>query len=168
MSARGPFRRHSQKFKLQLCSDIRDGKLGRREAQKTYRDSANLIQLWLNQYDNGDLDREEAAASTIAEYEAKIAALECKVGQLTMELDLVKKRAFKVREQQRAVIAHQRPASLSTRRGCQMINLPRSTYYYRSTAAGTDLMDKRLIDLIGEIQDGFPGDGYRRVTQVTC
>jgi transposase-like protein len=59
MSARGPYRRHSQEFKLQLCSDIRDGKLGRREAQKTYRISANLIQLWLNQYDNGELDREE-------------------------------------------------------------------------------------------------------------
>jgi transposase len=93
MSARGPYRRHSQEFKLQLCSDIRDGKLGRREAQKTYRISANLIQLWLNLYDNGELDREEAAASTIAEYEAKIAALERKVGQLTMELDLVKKTA---------------------------------------------------------------------------
>lgn len=91
MFARGSYRRHSQEFKLQLCSDIRDGKLGRREAQKTYRISANLIQLWLNQYDNGELDQEEAAASTIAEYEAKIAALERKVGQLTMELDLVKK-----------------------------------------------------------------------------
>src|SRR3569832_1145761 len=93
MSARGPYRRHSQQFKQQLSSDIRDGKLGRREAQKTYRISANLIQLRLNQYDNGELDQEEAAASTIAEYEAKIAALERKVGQLTMELDLVKKTA---------------------------------------------------------------------------
>lgn len=34
---------------------------------------------------------EEAEASVIAEYEAQIAALERKVGQLTMELDLVKK-----------------------------------------------------------------------------
>lgn len=34
---------------------------------------------------------EEAEASVIAEYEAHIAALERKVGQLTMELDLVKK-----------------------------------------------------------------------------
>jgi transposase-like protein len=60
-SKRGPYRRHSQEFKLQLCSDIQHGKLGRREAQKTYRISANLIPLWLNQDDNGELDREEAA-----------------------------------------------------------------------------------------------------------
>ena len=91
MSVRGPYCRHSPEFKLQLCTDIRDGKLGRREAQKTYQISANLIQLWLTQHDRGELGTEEVAASTMAEYEAKIAALERKVGQLTMELDLVKK-----------------------------------------------------------------------------
>jgi transposase len=37
------------------------------------------------------LNDEEAKASIIAEYGAHIAALERKVGQLTMELDLVKK-----------------------------------------------------------------------------
>jgi len=37
------------------------------------------------------VDAEDAAASTVAEYEAHIAALERKVGQLTMELDLLKK-----------------------------------------------------------------------------
>lgn len=92
MSARGPYRRHSPQFKLQLCSDIRNGHVGRREAQRTHRVSANLIQMWLEQFDRGELNAEEAAATTIAEYEAKIAALERKVGQLTMEIDLIKKR----------------------------------------------------------------------------
>jgi transposase len=108
MSERGPYRRHGPKFKLQLCSDIRDGKLGRRKAQKTHRLSANLIQLWLNQCDNGELDHEEAAASTVAEYEAKIAVLEHKVGQLTMELDLVKKIA-----RSRTVSANEPPLPIS-------------------------------------------------------
>jgi transposase-like protein len=78
-------------FKIQICSDIRSGKLGRREALKTHNLSANLMQLWLTQFDRGELDLEEAAVSTVAEYEAHIAALERKVGQLTMELDLLKK-----------------------------------------------------------------------------
>jgi transposase-like protein len=56
-----------------------------------YRLSANLIQLWLTQYDRGELTQEEVEASVVAEYEAKIAALERKVGQVTMELDLLKK-----------------------------------------------------------------------------
>jgi transposase-like protein len=91
MSLRGPYRRHTPQFRLQLCSDIRSGAVGRREAQKKYRLSANLIQLWLTQYDRGELNQEEVAAAVVVEYEAKIAALERKVGQLTMELDLLKK-----------------------------------------------------------------------------
>ena len=43
------------------------------------------------------------------------------------------------------------------------MQLPRSTYYYRSTAAETGLSDARLVDLIGDIQDALPGYGYRRV-----
>ena len=89
--SRGPYRRHSAQFKLQLCTDIRSGAIGRRDAQRTYRLSANLIQLWLSQFDQGELNVEEAEASLIDEYEAKIAALERKVGQLTMEVDLLKK-----------------------------------------------------------------------------
>jgi transposase len=47
--------------------------------------------LWLSQYDRGDLNEAVAAASVVAKDEARIAALERKVGQLTMEIDLLKK-----------------------------------------------------------------------------
>jgi transposase-like protein len=91
MSSRGKYRRHAPEFKIQLCQDIRSGAIGRRDAARKYTLSTNLIQLWLTQYDRGELSTEEAEASVISEYEAKIAALERKVGQLTMELELVKK-----------------------------------------------------------------------------
>ncbi len=91
MSSRSPYRRHSPQFKLRMCQEIRSGALGRRDAQKKYSLSDNLVQLWLTQYDRGELDGEEVEASLLADYEAKIAALERKVGQLTMELDLLKK-----------------------------------------------------------------------------
>ncbi|MGV1772409.1 methyl-accepting chemotaxis protein [Allorhizobium ampelinum] len=55
MEFRGPYRRHSTPFKVQLCQDIRNGVTGRRDAQRTYGVSANLIQLWLTQFDRGDL-----------------------------------------------------------------------------------------------------------------
>jgi transposase len=91
MSSRGPYRRHSPQFRLQLCQDIRSGAIGRRDAARHHNLSTNLLQLWLTQYDRGELSTEEAEASIVAEYEARIAALERKVGQLTMELDLAKK-----------------------------------------------------------------------------
>ncbi len=87
MTSRGPYRRHSTPFKLQLCQDIRNGAIGRREAPENLWRLANLLQLWLTQFDRGELNNEEAEASVIAEYEARIAALERKVGQLTMELE---------------------------------------------------------------------------------
>lgn len=42
--------------------------------------------------------------------------------------------------------------------------MPRSTYYYRSTAQAAGLSDERVVELIGDIQDELPGYGYRRVT----
>ena len=90
--SRRPYRRHSVQFKTPLCNDIRSGVIARREAQRKYRISANLIQLWLTQIDDGELCVEEAEAVLISEYETKIDALEHKVGQLTMEVDLLKKR----------------------------------------------------------------------------
>ena len=76
MTLRGPYRWPSTPFKLQLCQDIRTGVLGRRDAQPSHNLSANLIQLWLTQFDRGELNDEEAEASVIAEYEARIITLE--------------------------------------------------------------------------------------------
>jgi hypothetical protein len=53
MNMRGAYRRHTARFKLQLCQDIRSGVIGRRDAQRTYKVSANLIQHWLTQFGAG-------------------------------------------------------------------------------------------------------------------
>lgn len=45
-----------------------------------------------------------------------------------------------------------------------MIDLPRSTYYYRPSAAERQIDDLALVGLIDDIHDEFPGYGYRRVT----
>ena len=45
-----------------------------------------------------------------------------------------------------------------------MIDLPRSTFYYRATIKTTKLSDAELVTLIEDIQDELPCYGYRRVT----
>lgn len=45
-----------------------------------------------------------------------------------------------------------------------MIEMPRSTYYYRSTGQAAGLSDERMAELIADIQSELPGYGYRRVT----
>lgn len=42
--------------------------------------------------------------------------------------------------------------------------MPRSTYYYRSSAQAIGLSDARLVKLIADIQDELAGYGYRRIT----
>ncbi len=46
-----------------------------------------------------------------------------------------------------------------------MIDLPRSTYYYRSQQRSPEISDDALVELIGGIQDEFAGYGYRRITR---
>ena len=45
-----------------------------------------------------------------------------------------------------------------------MIDLPRSSYYYRSTARSFNLDDTELVAIIEDIRDELPCYGYRRVT----
>lgn len=68
------------------------------------------------------------------------------------------------REQRRQLFDHQRPDGCSIRRGCQVIDLPRSTFYYRQSLPQSTVSDLRLVELIGSIQDELPGYRYRRVT----
>lgn len=46
-----------------------------------------------------------------------------------------------------------------------MIELPRSTFYYRASEAGDVLSGLQAVRFIESIQDEFPGYGKRRVTR---
>lgn len=91
MVTRTPHRRHSAEFKLQVCNEIRSGALGRRAAQRKYRISDNLLQLWLAQFDadaHASAPPVPAVEATVhAACEERIAALERKIGQLLMALE---------------------------------------------------------------------------------
>jgi transposase-like protein len=86
-------RSFSFEFKRQVAQDFLEGRAGIHELARRYNLSRNLIRLWIQKYEAGELTDEVVDAVRIAEYENKIAELERKVGQLTMELDLLKKGA---------------------------------------------------------------------------
>lgn len=53
----------------------------------------NLIRTWPTEYEAGEFNEGAVIAATLEEYEARAAALEPKVGQLTMENALLKRRS---------------------------------------------------------------------------
>ena len=84
-------RSFGSEFKRQLAKEFLDGLAGLHELARRHSLSRNLIRLWIRKYEAGEFTDELAEAVQVAQYERKIAELARKVGQLTMEVDLLKK-----------------------------------------------------------------------------
>ena len=82
---------HSTELKLRLVRMYLNGEASLHGLAREHEISRNLIRLWVDKFEKGELSEELEQSAKIPEYEAKIAALERKIGQLTMEVDLLKK-----------------------------------------------------------------------------
>ncbi len=87
-------RRYSTEFKIQLVQAYLDGEGSVRAVAGRHGIGHSLLGIWIQKYEAGELTDELHLREQVGEYEAKIASLERKVGQLTMELDVMKKRAL--------------------------------------------------------------------------
>lgn len=116
----------SSEFKRQLAKEFLDGRAGLHELARRHSLSRNLIRLWIRKYEAGEFTDELAEAVYIARYERNIAELERKVGQLTMEVDLLKKGAQgrQPNEGSYSIVSGPKP---SPSRG-RIMKLARSTY----------------------------------------
>jgi transposase len=83
--------RHSTEFKVRLVQSYLAGEGTIKGLARQHGIYHSLLRLWIEKYRKGHFDEKDAVVEKVEEYEAKIAALERKVGQLTMEIDLLKK-----------------------------------------------------------------------------
>jgi transposase-like protein len=90
MSARR-HRRHSTELKLRLVQAYLNGEGSFKSIAKQNDISHALLQVWVEKFRRGELTEEIDHSEKAREHEATIAALERKVGQLVMEIDLLKK-----------------------------------------------------------------------------
>ena len=84
-------RRYSTEFKLQAVQEFLAGEGSAHGVAKEYGIAHGLLLIWAEKYRKGELTLDVQREEQLQEYQQKIAALERKVGQLTMELDLLKK-----------------------------------------------------------------------------
>jgi transposase len=82
-------RTHSIEFKRQVAQEFLAGETLHGLA-KRHDISRNLIRVWVERYEAGVFDDDAAAAITMQEYEARIAALERLVGKQALELEFLK------------------------------------------------------------------------------
>ena len=85
------YRTHTVEFKRRLVEEHFGSGVGLSELARRHDISRELLRTWARKYEAGELTGGEPPEVDRRAYEAKIAGLERKVGQLTMELDLLKR-----------------------------------------------------------------------------
>ena len=84
-------RTYSIAFKRQVAQTYLSGEESYHGLARRHDICRNLVRIWVKKYEAGEFDEEIEAAGLLQEMEARIAALERKVGQLTMENDFLKR-----------------------------------------------------------------------------
>jgi transposase len=84
------YRTYTVEFKRQVVEEHLGG-VSLNQLARRHDISRELLRTWVKKYEAGDLAGGRPATPDRRAYEAKIAGLERKVGQLTMELDLLKR-----------------------------------------------------------------------------
>src|SRR5215510_968025 len=82
-------RTHSIEFKRQVVQEFLGGETLYALA-KRHGLGRHLIRIWVAKFDAGHLDSDQGAAHLLADYEARIAALERLAGKLALENDFLK------------------------------------------------------------------------------
>jgi len=85
------YQSYSTEFKIRLVQAFLSGEGTVKGLARQHSIGPSLLRLWIEKYRRGHYEEKEILVEKINEYEAKIAALERKVGQLTMEADILKK-----------------------------------------------------------------------------
>lgn len=93
---------HTIDFKLQVVRDYLGKRATIAQLARQYELSKNLIRLWVSKHERGELASGSGASTRERLLESRVAELERKVGQLTMENDLLKKTEDFFRQKQSA------------------------------------------------------------------
>ena len=85
------YRTHTVEFKRRLLEEHFGSGVGLSELARRHDISRELLRTWVRKHEAGEFAGDGPPEADRRAYEAKIAGLERKVGQLTMELDLLKR-----------------------------------------------------------------------------
>jgi transposase len=93
-----PKRSFNETFRRQVVEEILSGEQTMLGQSRRYEISRSVLHDWVGKYRSDGLASGRSARGLLAEQEARIAVLERKIGQLTMENDLLKKTSAALRQ----------------------------------------------------------------------
>ena len=108
------YRTYTVEFKRQLVEEYLGGGTSLTQLARRHDLSRELLRIWVRKYEAGEFANDGPTQADRRADEAKIAGLERKVGQLTMELDLLKKglaSACQARGANSSVLSGPKPAA---------------------------------------------------------
>lgn len=101
-------RHYSEEFKRQVCEEYLSERAGVAQLSRRHELSPSLIRIWIGKYEQGGFAGDTRPSVHEKQLAARVAELERKIGQLTLENDLLKKLEAHARRQRSA-----RPSVLS-------------------------------------------------------
>jgi transposase len=111
---------HSTEFKVQIAREYLSHQSTLAQLSRRHELSESLIRIWVGKYKRGELSAGSSPATRERQLESRIAELERKIGQLTMENDLLKKTEEHMRRRQSenaSIVSG--PAPLASKRGAK-------------------------------------------------
>ena len=85
------YRTYTIEFKRRVAEEHLSGGVGLSELARRHDISRELLRTWVRKHEAGEFAGDGPGRPDRRADEAKLAGLECKVGQLTLELDLLKR-----------------------------------------------------------------------------
>ena len=98
-------RSYSLEFKRHVAQQYLSGEIPLAQLARQHDMCRSLIGIWVAKYEAGEFDDKQVQGDVLARYEARIAELERKVGQLVMENDLLKKARRAVEQPSGAMVS---------------------------------------------------------------
>ena len=98
-------RTYSLEFKRLVAQQYLSGEFALAALARQHDMCRSLIRIWVAKYEAGEFDDESVQGDILTRYEARIAELERKVGQLVMENDRLKKARRAVEQPSGAMVS---------------------------------------------------------------